>query len=245
MSLLALQSAFHGEIVAADDGSAPSSPGMAIYRDAYRGRLLAALAASFERTRRWTGEEAFAAAACHYILTVPPTSWTLDSYGADFPDLLAALFADDPEVAELAWLEWHMSQAFAAPDAPQIDPAALAAASHSEADWAAMRFAMAAGFATRTIATNAAALWEALADDAGQGLAVERGENAAILVWRAGLSPHYRIIHADEHRAVLGLASGQTLGAIATDADPVLLGEWIRLWLLEGLFAQASCAALR
>ena len=29
----------------------------------------------------------------------------LDAYGADFPELLAALFADDPEVAELAWLE--------------------------------------------------------------------------------------------------------------------------------------------
>ena len=99
--------------------------------------------------------------------------------------------------------------------------------------------------AHRAFGVSDAALWEALADDAGQGLAVERGENAAILVWRAGLSPHYRIIRADEHRAVLGLASGQTLGAIATDADPVLLGEWIRQWLLEGLFAQATCAALR
>ena len=114
MSLLALQTEFHREIIADDDGMAPSSTGMAIYRDAYRGRLLAALETSFERTRRWTGEDTFTAAACHFILTHPPAGWTLDAYGADFPDLLAALFADDPEVAELAWLAWQMSQAFAA-----------------------------------------------------------------------------------------------------------------------------------
>ncbi len=245
MSLLALQTEFHREIIADDDGMAPSSTGMAIYRDAYRGRLLAALETSFERTRRWTGEDTFTAAACHYILTHPPVSWTLDAYGANFPDLLAALFADDPEVAELAWLEWQMSQAFAAKEAPQFDPAALAAAGYSETDWEWMRVQMAAGFATRTVATNCTDLWEALADEAGEGFVVERGQHAAILVWRTELSPHYRIVLADEHRALLRLANGEALGAIASDADPIVLGEWMKQWFLEGVFSHASCVVQR
>ncbi len=153
MSLLTLQSAFRAEIVADDEGLAPSSLGMAIYRDAYRGRLLAALESSFERTRRWVGEEAFTAAACHYILTHPPVSWTLDDYGGDFPELLETLFAKDPEVSELAWLEWHLSQAFAAPDTPTLDPAALAAACKTDAEWDCISFRMAAGYAMRPIAT--------------------------------------------------------------------------------------------
>ena len=104
MTLAASQRGFLADISASDDAPAARSPGMAIYRNAYRARLSDALATSFDRTRRWVGDAAFAAASAHYIITHPPQSWTLDAYGDRFVAVLAELFAQDAEVAKLAWL---------------------------------------------------------------------------------------------------------------------------------------------
>lgn len=237
MSLLDRQIAFRAELVAPDDGAPPSSTGMAIYRDAYRGRLLAALESGFERTRRWVGEDAFTAADCHYVLSHPPTGWTLDTYAAAFPALLAELFAGDPEVAELAWLEWHLQQAFGAPDRPRLDPAELASAGYGEADWARMRFALAAGFAARPVTTDCVALWESLAEEAPAGFAVARVHDAVLMVWRCGFSPSYRQLDRAEAAALTALADGATFGEVAADCDPARLGGWLAQWLGEGLIA--------
>ncbi len=237
MSLLELQTAFRDEIIADDDGMAPSSPGMEIYRNAYRSRLLGALECSFERTRRWAGEDGFTAAACHYILENDPVSWTLDDYGAQFPALLQRLFAEDPEVAELAWLEWHMSQAFASPDMAELDPQALACAGLAANDWDRLSFSMAAGFAVRPIATNCTSLWLAMAGESDGDFEVESADGVYLAVWRRGFEPHFRIIDAREHGALAVLADGGTLGGLAADADPQVLGGWLTCWLGEGLFS--------
>jgi len=239
MSLLERQIAFRSEIAAQDDASPPSSPGMEIYRNAYRGRLLAALEISFERTRRWVGEEAFTAAACHFIIAHPPQGWTLDDYGADFPEVLAALFAHDPEVAELAWLEWHMQSAFAAPDQPELDPAVLASAGYSEADWANMRFTKAAGLAARQVATCCADLWKALEDGTPDRCEAAGRAEAALLVWRSGTSPRYRLMSIEELQALEAIASGAPLAVIAENCSVASLGEWLSQWLRDGLFSRA------
>lgn len=244
MSLLECQIAFRAAIAADDDAAPSASPGMAIYRDGYRARLLAALEESFARTRRWVGEEAFAAAACHHILTHPPRGWTLDDYGANFPDTLAELFVHDGEVCELAWLEWHLQQAFAARDQAQLDVAALSVAGLGEADWGAMQFAMAAGFALRTVTFNCAALWEALADSAPPHLAAERQPDAALLVWRADLVPRYRIVQLDEMAAIRQISAGLTLGELAALVDSETLGTWLAQWLGDGLLAELEIRAL-
>lgn len=240
MRLLDRQRAFCAEIAAPDEGEPSSSIGMAIYRNAYRGRLLAALEEGFERTRRWVGDEAFTAAACHYVLTHPPRGWTLDTYGAGFPELLADLFARDPEVVELAWLEWHLQQAFAAPDGPCLDPATLAAAGYGDAAWTQMRFTMAAGVALREVATDCAALWEALAADRAAPEAPPARQDAGLVVWRQGLTPRYRVMDRAERAALAALAAGASFGQIAADADPALLGAWLARWLGDGLFAGAN-----
>lgn len=237
MSLLELQTAFRDEIAAADDGIAPGSPGMEIYRNAYRSRLLGALESSFGRTRRWAGEDGFTAAACHYILENAPVSWTLDDYGIDFPALLQRLFADDPEVAELAWLEWHLSRAFAAPDMAELGPQAMASAGLSDEDWQHLKFTMAAGFAVRPIASNCTSLWLAMTAESDVDFAVEAVEGTWLVVWRRGLEPHFRILNAREYGALAVLADGGTLGRLAADADPEALGGWLACWLGEGLFS--------
>ena len=236
MSLAALQRAFRTQIVSDDDAAAPLPAGMAIYRDAYRGRLLAALEIRFERTRRWVGAESFGAAACHYILSHPPIGWTLDDYGDAFPGQLATLFAHDPEVAELAWLEWHRERVFGASDAGELDLAALSSAGYSERAWDALGFAMASGFVSRALKTNSVEVWEALDARTAtpQAFAIQ---NQFIVVWRAGLQPRHRVLQADEFRALDMIAQGATLGQVGVGSDAVQLGAWLAGWLGDGLFA--------
>lgn len=238
MSLLEQQRAFVAEI-AADDDLPPSSRGMAIYRNAYRGRLADALSVSFERTRRWVGEEMFELASAHYILTHPPQSWTLDAYGAAFPEVLAELFGEDPEVAELAWLEWHMQQAFAAPDCATLTGEALAAAGLDEAGWEHLRLAPAAGLASREVAHDLAALWHALADGETERSVLRPTDPAVLLIWRKDLSPHYRLFEPGEFAALAPLLSGASFGETASqlgEADLPRFGQWFAQWLNEGLF---------
>ena len=242
MSLAALQRAFIAEIAASDEDAPASSLGMEIYRQAYRGRLAAALEVSFERTRRWVGEESFAQAAAHYILTHPPHSWTLDAYGADYSALLDELFTENPEVGELAWLEWTLQQAFAAPDRAALDPAALAAAGLDEAQWTGLRFTMAAGYAARPVRTACLALWRALAEGEADGFDPAPGEWRRLVVWRRDHTPHFRLLDADEFAVLDALARERTLGEATAAGDPARLGEWLALWLGEGLFSGFSAA---
>jgi hypothetical protein len=244
MTLKALQSRFRDFIAAPDAASTPSfsGPGMAIYRDAYRGRLLAALEASFPRTRRWVGSDPFQAAATHYILMRPPTSWTLDNYGSDFPALLAQLFAEDPEVGDLAWLEWAMAQAFAAPDGPILGFEALAAANYQGTDWDHVAFTPASGVSMRWVATPCTDLWVSLDDDDSAALAPHMPRSPLIephlaLVWRKDVTAHYRLVAPDEAHALAGLIAGACLGRVAQSATADTLGHRLVKWLSDGLFA--------
>lgn len=241
MKLLALQQTFMAEI-SGDDDLPCSSPGMAIYRNAYRGRLIAALESGYERTRRWVGEAAFERAAAHYVLTHPPHGWTLDLFGAEFSETLAELFAGDPEVAELAWLEWHLQQAFAAPDRPELGASDLANAGLEAEDWDRLILFMAAGFADRAVAHNLAALWPALQSGSEQNPTLDRLNGHRLIVWRQALQSRYRLVPDAEFAVLARLAKGLPLGQAAVDCDAAQLGGWLTGWLSEGLFSAFGLA---
>jgi hypothetical protein len=248
MSLIGQQRALLAAIVGDD---APSSGGIAVYQNAYRARLIEALKSGFERTWAWIGDDAFFTAAIHYVITHPPRSWTLDAFGADFPQVLSILFADDPEVAELAWLEWHMQQAFAAPDEAVVDAAGFAALAAAGLDWDAVRLVPVGSLSMRRVHTNATAIWHALADGTPPPGADQLSHAAALIVWRKALSPHFRLVARDEHRALSRLAAGARFGEICAAADgytgaadegarAARAGAWLGQWIADGLIASLS-----
>lgn len=240
MTLLALQLAFRETISGSDDDQPLESLGMEIYRDAYRGRMLGALETSFERTRQWVGGEPFMAAACHYILAEPPCSWTLDDYGAAFPAVLAELFAENPEVAELAWLEWHMQRAFAARDSAILTAAGLAAAQLDEDAWDRLHLYPVPGVACRPLETNCTDIWLALqqAIEPPAPAAIDPG--AALLVWRQDLSPHFRVTDLVEAEVLARLAQGTSLGHLVREFSAERVGLLLARWLVDGLIADLT-----
>lgn len=257
MSLLALQRDVRAWLrsqcpeAASRIGGDAALAGLQVHRGNHRASLTACLDESFARARDWIGETAFAAAAGAHILCIPPSSWTLDAYPRDFPATLAILYRDDPEVAELAWLDLALAEAFVAPDAAVPDAATIAAV-----DWdtAVLRFGPSLEIGEAR--TNAAAIWSALAAGEAPPAAALLPEPAAMLVWRRDGVSCFRSIKRDEQRALLlaraGTPFAELCAALVADVGEAngvamagaFLGRWIADGLLSGFTTgDRSCAA--
>jgi hypothetical protein len=248
MNLLELQRHARDHILAGRAepmlGAAPTAaPGLSVYRHAYRAQLVACLRDTFEKTWAWLGDEAFDSAAQAHVTLHPPRSWTLGDYGGQFPEVLCGLYPRDPEVSELAWLDWTLHRAFDGPDAEPIRPDALA-----DVDWDTAVLAFVPTLSLGVVTTNCAAIWTAIAEGATPPGAEAVADRAAIRVWRAGLSPQYRTIEGFEFKALSLALSGLGFGelcqqlAAGEEADAAVprLGQLLGRWLQDGLISAAT-----
>lgn len=206
-----------------DDGAplptgwdARRAAGMTVYRNAYRTRLIDVLRNTFERTARLVGDDAFSQAAAHHLITRPPTSWTIDLAGEGFAETCAELFANDPDVAELAWLEWAMHCVFTAADEEPLSPTDFAAATadFDAGQWDELRFELMPGTALRPVTYDLVKLWAALADPP-LALEVEKlSKPMWALVWREGEQPVFGIVQDAEGLALAHVQRGGTFGGV-------------------------------
>jgi len=247
MSLVEAQRAFRAYLLDQPDAGLPAMPslvpdravdGLAVYHNAYRAQLVAALKDSFERTWAWLGDSGFDAAARTHIAAVPPSSWTLNAYGQRFAATLDQLYPDDPEIAEIATLDWALRRAFDGPDADPINPERLA-----EVDWDHAVIILAPTLATIKVVTNAAVLWNAMAEGEMPPPVALLPQPATVRIWRDGLSP--RFITIDESEAVAldavrdGAGFAQLCEALAktmgVEAAVERAGGLLGAWLGDGL----------
>ena len=248
MSLVALQRDLRAWLVREDAGAErrfgdDAAPGLRVYQNNYRSSLCACLDDSFARTRDWLGHEAFHEAVVTHIDRVPPSSWTLDAYTRDFPETLAALYPDDPEIAELAWLDRALGDAFVGADAAPLSTAML-----SGVDWdrAMLRFAPTLDLIEAI--TNAAAIWSALAADEVPPAVEILPDPGALIVWQHDLNAHFRMIDADERQGLLFARSGAPYASLCAslvaaygETDGIALaGAWLGRWLGDGLIVDIT-----
>lgn len=253
-ALAQLQDAF---LACLHDDDAPLPPGldatraagMAVYRNGYRARLLGVLADSYARTARLVGTEAFHQAAAHHLIGQPPSAWTIDRAGEGFADTCAELFANDPDVAELAWLEWAMQSAFTAADDVPLTHAGFAAATvgFDAADWEQLLLAPIAGTALRPVSHDLPRLWRSLADDSAQATVEPLEARHWLLVWREGEEAVFALLPDHEGEALSGALHGATFGDIcagvaerlapedAAVAAGAMLNHWLELGVIESV----------
>lgn len=248
MTLLALQRDFRSWLLARDGAIRPriandAAPGLAVYHHAYRAQLVAALKDSFERTWAWLGDNGFEAAARDHIAGTPPSSWTLGDYGTQFAATLRALYPYDPEVPEIAALDWALRRAFDGPDGARITPAQLA-----EADWDRARINFLPTVALVAVTTNSAMLWNAMAS--GEPIpAVELLDRpATLLVWRDELQPRFETIDDQERDAIAAALSGETFTRICERLSADLgveeavgaASRYLAAWLERGIITSLA-----
>ena len=244
MSLLATQRRFRAaligdlEDVAVHFGNEAAATGLAVYHNAYRVQLVDCLRETFERLDAWLGSEAFTIAALVHIAERPPHGWTLGVYGDVFDATLARLDPEDPEVVELAWIEWALSTAFAG-----IDASPLAANGLPAIDWDRARLDFVPTLQMGEAATNVGAIWSALSAGETPPAAEILPAPAALLVWRQDYTPSFRTIDEDERQALALMLSGATFGELClaqvehwgADEGVSRAGKFLGQWLHDGL----------
>jgi hypothetical protein len=250
MNLAEIQRGFTAYIRTEEQGQletiAPHSlRGLPVYHYAYRASLIEALRDVFERTHGWLGDDLFDYAARAHILRCTPNSWTMSDYGLGFEETLTALYNDNAEVAELAWIDWSLRTAFNGPDAPTLDMASLA-----NVDWDAARLYLVPTLAMRPVTTNCAALWSALSDDNPEPPAAEMLDRPVMLtVWRHDLMPRFHSVSDEEHQALIMAQDGIAFGAICEvltgdeeDGAAVAerVGAMLGRWIAEGVLVAVA-----
>ncbi len=225
--------------------------GMAVYRNNYRSSIVEALRGTYERTARWVGENAFRQAAAHHVITHPPSSWTLDEAGRGFDLTCAELFVNDPEVAELAWLEWTMLDIFTMRDVASLDQAGFAAATaeFAEADWGAMRLQFLPGTTQCKVRHDLLALWNVLGAEEFERIDTSLETPQSCMVWREGERPVFALVPTDEGAALAAMIDGASyeyacaiLARNATTEEEaqqaaMRAGAMLGRWLNDGLIA--------
>ncbi len=254
MNLANIQGGFHAMLASGaaplPASGVPSGSGRAVYQNNYRAQLVGCLEESYPLLRTFIGEEAFLHAAAVHIRRRPPHAWTLDAYADDFGDTLQALFPDNPDLQELAWIELALGQAFVGPDAAPVAADTLAAI-----DWDHARLQLTPTLHLRTAVTNSADLWFALRDAGAEASGsaahvVPESEMllapGGLLVWRRGFTSCLRALDAVEFAALTHLQrDGSFVGLCAMLVDRLgeeqgiasagaMLADWLGSELITG-----------
>ena len=258
MTLATLQSDFLSYILQEDKGLPASwnermAEGLAIYRNAYRARLVEALRETYPKTATWVGDAAFEAAAAHHLISHPPGHWNLDEAGRGFANTLMELFENDAEVAELAWLEWAMHQAFVVADGDPLDAQRFAetTSDFSPNGWENLRLRFVPGLQQRAVGTDLQRLYKAFASGSqpGESALQTLTEPKHCLVWRENLTPVFCLLDTVEGEALLSMRSGSSYGEVCTRlADSLgegeairhggaMLGHWLALGLVSAVIS--------
>jgi hypothetical protein len=247
MTLAELQHDFRHWLVASSGAletslDAQAKAGLHIYQNNYRTQLVNCLQVSFPQLRTWLGEDAFLEAAIAHIDRRPPHAWTLDAYGADFGDTLRAMFPHNPDIHELAWIEWALSESFVAADAQLMRSEQLRLV-----DWDTARLHMAPSLRHHAATTNVMATWSALQEGA------ELPENAmletagGLIVWRRDFTSRLQAIDATGYAGLLALQDDdhfdhlcnvmvELLGEEAGIAKAgALLADWLAAGIIVGV----------
>ncbi len=225
-------------LLRAQAGVAPAQR-LGIYRTAYRLRLTEVLADSFAKTYLFMGSDTFDAEAQDFAVAQPPLMRSLNRYGANFPAYLRGRYPDNPELHELAQLDWDLRACFDGADQPALDLAAAQADASSA--WLSRLQPLHASLVLRPVTTNVLQLWKAIDADAEVPQARTLDAPVTLLVWRRGLQPHFQTVDDAQALFLQALNQGDSVTA-ATDRlagsealqQPEQLSVWLQTWLDQG-----------
>ena len=215
---------------------------LAIYRDAYRLRLIEVLGTDYEILRSYLGDELFDAVAGEYIAAHPSTFRNVRWFGARMAEFLAATprYAAHPELQELAQFEWALGRAFDSPDAAALKFEEVASVPPQA--WADLRFRPHPALCTLDLRTNAVAIWKAIGKAGDLPDAESFAGPVTWAIWRKEHSPFFRSMESDEAWALEAMVTGASFGEIcaglcewvAEEQAPARAAGLLRGWVEEG-----------
>jgi Putative DNA-binding domain len=245
--LASIQLEFQNWVLDKADASVPDvdkAYGLKIYHHAYRARIREALGETFEKTWSWLGDNAFDLVVADYLDLYPPEHSSLDRCGERFAAFLECRYPDDPEICEIALIEWALHICFSGPDEKPVNLAHL-----GELDWERAIFTLVPTYAEISLRTNAAAIWRALDENSEPPLAHRLTDPVRYRFWRKGFSPHFTAMDKMEHRALTliqqGVAFSLICEALVTNVDcndhvATKMAGYLSQWSFDEIIAQVK-----
>jgi uncharacterized protein (UPF0276 family) len=225
----------------AQSGSDTAHDRLGIYHRAYRLRLCEVLRDSFAKTSAYMGE-LFDQHASEFAVAQPPALRNLGRYGASLPAFLQQTYPDNPELAELAQLDWDLRSRFDGADTLASSLDALQPNAEGNIPCLTMTSPLHPSVVLRDSQSNAVKLWRAIDDDTEVPEVQLDHSGAGLVVWRWDLQPHFMRLDAAQFRFMQALAEGSSIqDAAQSFADtevlstPEVLGAWLQSWLSQGL----------
>ena len=243
LPLAAVQRHFADQVLAgALPQATPDDPvtgRLPIYHHAYRARLAEVLADTYAKTFLYMGSDSFDVHARAFAVAHPPQTRSLNRYGEGLVEALRVQYPDNPELHELAQLDWDLRTRFDSADVPTLETAAAQASD----TWTTRPGVLHPSALLRTITTNVVGVWNAIHTDDDVPEAVALSAPATLLVWRKGHQPHFRTLDTAESAWVQAMHAGASvhdactalLGSGLWEGDPTVLGGWLAQLLDDGL----------
>ena len=221
---------------------------LAIYRDAYKLRLIESLTSNFPAVHFYLGTEAFQEVCTSYIDAHPSFYRSIRWYGDVFADFLKNYYASQYFfIAELADFEWKMTLAFDAADTQVLQLSEMAAVPPQS--WADMQFTLHPSVQRLDYFWNAVPLWQALTQDNDLPELTHNAVAASWIMWRA---PDYIIqfysLSEEEAWALDALLRGLSFGQlceglcqwVAAEEVGMRAASYLKNWIQSGMVAQLS-----
>lgn len=228
------------------DDKANEASRLAVYQQGYRIRLREALATEFPGLALLAGRR-FLPLLDDYVAAQPSTHFTIRWHGEGLARFLehASPWCEQPELGEMAQLDWAISTAFDAADHDTVNTGDLAGVAPEA--WAGLRLHPLPHAQLLRCTGNIDAFRRA-ADRGGPRPRLRRWRQARhLLVWRAALDVHYRQVASGELAPLRGALNGETFahlcerlaerhGTAALPRMAALLAQWLD----EGLIGRLT-----
>jgi hypothetical protein len=240
------------------DGAEPTgllagdfATGLAVYRHAYRARLVAALADNYTVLARALGDDAFDALGRAYVDAHPSRQPSIRWFGdrlADFMDAAGDDLVPHASLADFARMDWALRGAFDAAEAPPLDAATLAALSPDA--WAGLVLHLQPSVRRVTLAHAIEPAWHVLREWEPESepeqpeLPEPVPHPHALLAWRQHGQTRWRSLEPLEATLLQAVAEGAPFALLceraaaelgdAEAAAPAVIGA-LQRWLADGL----------
>ena len=226
----------------------PVQSRLGIYRHAYRARLVEALDEVYPMLHRLLGDESFESLATLFIDAHPSEHRSIRWYGQELAEFAALTppFGEQPILAELARLEWTLSEVFDAADAETLDRASLQALDPER--WATLGFRFHPSLRRLALEWNTVAVRQALSEETELPDPERSPEPVPWLLWRQSFKNYFRSLDPVECAALDAAVAGatfpeicETLGALLPEEEiPLRTATLAATWVDSGIIASLN-----
>lgn len=257
--LAQLQSAFQSYLIdseggavfiasVVDDPKLGAEKRLNIYFEAYRYRIIEALAAAYPKLKLLVGDDLFEQIARTYIADYPSTYQNIRWYGSHMRSHLLSFLPQHPIVAEMAAFEWAISLVFDAEDAPELKLQDLAEVPPQ--DWVGLSFTFQPAIQVIRLRWNVVPVWNALNMKETPPTLNQDNSYTSWLIWRKYLNPQFRSMSEMEVIALNMARSAATFAEVCTSLEGEVSGEhamataaqFLAGWLEEGMISKTIVA---